>query len=237
MRAKQANLTKEGYGQAEKASRSLGVPLDQFVRSLLHPKVQAGREWVEKVQTPEQVRSSLDALSKGIYERAFGDLVSRINRQLDRTGMGLDDSHFIGVLDIAGFEIFEENSFEQLCINYTNEKLQQFFNHHMFVLEQEEYAREQIEWKFIDFGKDLQPKIGLELPNPIGIFSYLDKGFVMPKATDRTFTLFSKQDQNPDARGDLSPGFGPEIAEKGFVSRAKPSFVNKNQNTGAEEGF
>ena len=189
LRAEQASLTKEGFGQAEKACRLLGVSLDRFVRGLLHPKVKAGREWVEKVQTPEQVRSSLDALSKGIYERAFGDLVTRINRQLDRTGMGLDDSHFIGVLDIAGFEIFEENSFEQLCINYTNEKLQQFFNHHMFVLEQEEYAREQIEWKFIDFGKDLQPTIDLiELPNPIGIFSCLDEDSVMPKATDRTFT-------------------------------------------------
>ena len=189
IRADQATLTEDAYPQAEKFCCLLGIAVEPFIRGLLHPKVKAGREWVEKVQTPEQVRSSLDALSKGIYERAFGDLVSRINRQLDRTGMGLDDSHFIGVLDIAGFEIFEENSFEQLCINYTNEKLQQFFNHHMFVLEQEEYAREQIEWKFIDFGKDLQPTIDLiELPNPIGIFSCLDEDSVMPKATDKSFT-------------------------------------------------
>lgn len=189
MRADQATLTANAHVHAEKVCRLLGIAVEPFIKGLLHPKVKAGREWVEKVQTPEQVRSSLDALSKGIYERAFGDLVSRINRQLDRTGMGPDDSHFIGVLDIAGFEIFEENSFEQLCINYTNEKLQQFFNHHMFVLEQEEYAREQIEWKFIDFGKDLQPTIDLiELPNPIGIFSCLDEDSVMPKATDKSFT-------------------------------------------------
>ena len=189
MRADQATLHADAYAQAEKFCRLIGIATEPFIQGLLHPRVKAGREWVEKVQTPEQVRSALDALSKGIYERTFGDLVSRINGQLDRTGMALDDSHFIGVLDIAGFEIFEGNSFEQLCINYTNEKLQQFFNHHMFVLEQEEYAREQIEWKFIDFGKDLQPTIDLiELPNPIGIFSCLDEDSVMPKATDRTFT-------------------------------------------------
>lgn len=188
-RADQAALTASAYVEAAKACQLLGIETDHFIQALLHPKVKAGREWVEKVQTPEQARSALDALSKGIYERAFGDLVTRINRQLDRNGMGAEDSHFIGVLDIAGFEIFEENKFEQLCINYTNEKLQQFFNHHMFVLEQEEYAREQIEWKFIDFGKDLQPTIDLiELPNPIGIFSCLDEDSVMPKATDKSFT-------------------------------------------------
>jgi myosin protein heavy chain len=185
----QARLDSGAKHEAAKVCKLLGVPLEPFLKGLLHPRVKAGREWVEKVQTPEQVRLGLDALSKGIYERGFGDLVTRINRQLDQTGMGMDDSHFIGVLDIAGFEIFEENSFEQLCINYTNEKLQQFFNHHMFVLEQEEYAREQIEWQFIDFGRDLQPTIDLiELPNPIGIFSCLDEDCVMPKATDKTFT-------------------------------------------------
>ncbi|CAJ2504050.1 Uu.00g114440.m01.CDS01 [Anthostomella pinea] len=187
--ADQARLSPDAKEVAARVCKLMGIPLEPFLQGLLHPKVKAGREWVEKVQTPEQVRLGMDALAKGIYERGFGDLVTRINRQLDRTGMGMDDSHFIGVLDIAGFEIFEENSFEQLCINYTNEKLQQFFNHHMFVLEQEEYAREQIEWQFIDFGRDLQPTIDLiELPNPIGIFSCLDEDSVMPKATDKSFT-------------------------------------------------
>ncbi|KAJ6130537.1 Myosin tail [Penicillium capsulatum] len=187
LRADQAALGADGYASVEKACKLLGIPADAFTKGLLHPKVKAGREWVEKVQTPEQVRLALDALSKGIYERGFGDLVTRINNQLGRSMA--DNNYFIGVLDIAGFEIFDNNSFEQLCINYTNEKLQQFFNHHMFVLEQEEYAREQIEWQFIDFGKDLQPTIDLiELTNPIGIFSCLDEDCVMPKATDKSFT-------------------------------------------------
>ncbi|CAD6501646.1 BgTH12-01896 [Blumeria graminis f. sp. triticale] len=187
--ADQARLAPESKIHVENVCKLLGISMDLFAQALFHPRVKAGREWVEKVQTPEQVRLSIGALAKGIYERGFSDLVSRINKHLDRAILGMDDSHFIGVLDIAGFEIFEENSFEQLCINYTNEKLQQFFNHHMFVLEQEEYAREQIEWKFIDFGHDLQPTIDLiELSNPIGIFSCLDEDCVMPKATDKSFT-------------------------------------------------
>ena len=211
--ADQARLAPDARSQAENVCNLLGIPIDPFIQGLLHPRVKAGREWVEKVQTPEQVRLAIDALSKGIYERGFGDLVARINRQLDRSGAGLDDSYFIGVLDIAGFEIFEENSFEQLCINYTNEKLQQFFNHHMFVLEQEEYAREQIEWKFIDFGHDLQPTIDLiELPNPIGIFSCLDEDSVMPKATDKSFTekLHSLWDRK-------TPKYRPSRLGQGFV--------------------
>ena len=212
-RADQAALDYDATQQAELVAQLLGIPPEQFINGLLHPKVKAGREWVEKVQTPEQVKLAIDALAKGIYERQFGDLVTRINRQLNRLGGGADDSHYIGVLDIAGFEIFEENSFEQLCINYTNEKLQQFFNHHMFVLEQEEYAREQIEWKFIDFGKDLQPTINLiELSNPIGIFSCLDEDSVMPKATDGSFTdkLHSLWDRK-------TPKYRRAIRQDGFI--------------------
>lgn len=106
-----------------------------------------------------QVEFAVEAISKACYERMFRWLVNRINRSLDRTKR--QGASFIGILDMAGFEIFELNSFEQLCINYTNEKLQQLFNHTMFILEQEEYQREGIEWKFIDFGLDLQPTIDL----------------------------------------------------------------------------
>lgn len=215
LRADQAALASGSQQAVSRACHLLGVNSEAFVKALLHPRVKAGHEWVEKVQTPEQARLAIDALAKGIYERGFGDLVDRINRQLDSTTAGniSGDTCFIGVLDIAGFEIFEENSFEQLCINFTNEKLQQFFNHHMFVLEQEEYAREQIEWKFIDFGRDLQPTIDLiELPNPIGIFSCLDEDSVMPKASDKSFTekLHSLWDRK-------TPKYKRSLLRQGFM--------------------
>ncbi|RPA82005.1 hypothetical protein BJ508DRAFT_103304 [Ascobolus immersus RN42] len=199
--------------QAEMLCHVLGIPIDKFVQGLLKPKVKAGREWVTQNRNKDQVKHSLDALAKSLYERGFGKLVEMINEKFDHRSSGSDSESFIGVLDIAGFEIFENNSFEQLCINYTNEKLQQFFNHHMFVLEQEEYAREKIEWKFIDFGRDLQPTIDLiELSNPIGIFSCLDEDCVMPKATDASFTdkLNSLWDKK-------TPKYKKSLLTQGFV--------------------
>jgi hypothetical protein len=130
-----------------------------MTKAFLKPRIKVGRDFVTKAQTKEQAEFAIEAISKACYERMFRWLVNRLNRSLDRTKR--QGASFIGILDMAGFEIFDLNSFEQLCINYTNEKLQQLFNHTMFILEQEEYQREGIEWKFIDFGLDLQPTIDL----------------------------------------------------------------------------
>lgn len=181
---------------AQRVSHLLGLQVSDMTKAFLRPKLKVGREFVTKAQTKEQVESSVEAIAKACYERMFKWLVHRINRSLDRTKR--QGSSFIGILDIAGFEIFDLNSFEQLCINYTNEKLQQLFNHTMFVLEQEEYQREGIEWKFIDFGLDLQPTIDL-IEKPMGILALLDEECWFPKATDKTFVekLISSHKAHP----------------------------------------
>lgn len=169
---------------AQKVSHLLGLNVTEMTKAFLRPRLKVGRDHVTKAQTKEQVESAVEAITKACYERMFKWLVQRINKSLDRTKR--QGASFIGILDIAGFEIFDLNSFEQLCINYTNEKLQQLFNHTMFVLEQEEYQREGIEWKFIDFGLDLQPTIDL-IEKPMGILALLDEECWFPKATDKTF--------------------------------------------------
>ncbi|KAF1631800.1 Myosin-1B, partial [Eudyptes filholi] len=168
-----------GFGR----DRVNSLPSSWYSAALCYPRVKVGNEYVTKGQTVQQVNNSVGALAKAVYEKMFLWMVVRINQQLDTKQ---PRQYFIGVLDIAGFEIFDFNSLEQLCINFTNEKLQQFFNHHMFVLEQEEYKKEGIEWKFIDFGMDLAACIEL-IEKPMGIFSILEEECMFPKATDTSF--------------------------------------------------
>uniref|UniRef100_A0A671RCP8 Myosin-10-like n=1 Tax=Sinocyclocheilus anshuiensis TaxID=1608454 RepID=A0A671RCP8_9TELE len=185
---------------AQKLCHLLGINVMEFTRAILSPRIKVGRDYVQKAQTKEQADFAVEALAKATYERLFRWLVHRINKALDRTKR--QGASFIGILDIAGFEIFQLNSFEQLCINYTNEKLQQLFNHTMFILEQEEYQREGIEWSFIDFGLDLQPCIDLiERPaNPPGVLALLDEECWFPKATDKTFVDKLVQEQGTHAK-------------------------------------
>ncbi|KAH8868761.1 Myosin heavy chain, non-muscle [Schistosoma japonicum] len=184
------------HSVAEKVSHLLGIPLNEMVKAFLKPRIKVGKDLVSKAQTKTQVEFAVEAISKSIYERLFIWLVARINKTLDRTRR--PGASFVGILDIAGFEIFQVNSFEQLCINYTNEKLQQLFNHTMFILEQDEYTREGIPWEFIDFGLDLQPTIDL-IERPMGIFALLDEECFFPKGTDKSFVekLMKSQDKHP----------------------------------------
>ncbi|XP_066836288.1 myosin-1B [Anser cygnoides] len=173
----------DGTEVADKAAYLMGLNSADLLKALCYPRVKVGNEYVTKGQTVQQVYNSVGALAKAVFEKMFLWMVVRINQQLDTKQ---PRQYFIGVLDIAGFEIFDFNSLEQLCINFTNEKLQQFFNHHMFVLEQEEYKKEGIDWEFIDFGMDLAACIEL-IEKPMGIFSILEEECMFPKATDTSF--------------------------------------------------
>ncbi|XP_067107349.1 myosin-7-like [Osmerus mordax] len=173
----------DGTEDTDKVAYLMGLNSADLIKGLCHPRVKVGNEWVTKGQSVQQVYYSIGALSKSVYEKMFLWMVVKINQTLDTKNAR---QHYIGVLDIAGFEIFDFNTFEQLCINFTNEKLQQFFNHHMFVLEQEEYKKEGIVWEFIDFGMDLAACIEL-IEKPMGIMSILEEECMFPKASDATF--------------------------------------------------
>ncbi|XP_022917262.1 myosin heavy chain, muscle isoform X19 [Onthophagus taurus] len=182
-RGREEQAEADGTSEGEKVAKLLGVDPALLYSGLLKPKIKVGNEFVTQGRNVNQVNYSVGAMSKAMFDRLFKWLVKKCNETLDTKQKR---QHFIGVLDIAGFEIFDYNGFEQLCINFTNEKLQQFFNHHMFVLEQEEYQKEGINWAFIDFGMDLLACIEL-IEKPMGILSILEEESMFPKATDKTF--------------------------------------------------
>ncbi|XP_076835832.1 unconventional myosin-Vb isoform X2 [Brachyhypopomus gauderio] len=167
----------------------LGVELEQMEHWLCHRKLVTTSETYVKTMSRAQASNARDALAKHIYAYLFEWIVEHINKALHTS---TKQHSFIGVLDIYGFETFEINSFEQFCINYANEKLQQQFNSHVFKLEQEEYMKEQIPWTLIDF-YDNQPCIDL-IEAKLGILDLLDEECKVPKGTDRNWAqkLYSK---------------------------------------------
>ncbi|XP_075442311.1 unconventional myosin-Vb isoform X2 [Ascaphus truei] len=160
----------------------LGVEHDQMEHWLCHRKLITTSETYVKTMSVQQGVNARNALAKHIYAQMFNWIVQHVNKALHTTSK---QHSFIGVLDIYGFETFEINSFEQFCINYANEKLQQQFNSHVFKLEQEEYMKEQIPWTLIDF-YDNQPCINL-IEAKLGILDLLDEECKVPKGTDQNW--------------------------------------------------
>ncbi|KHN17697.1 Unconventional myosin-Va [Glycine soja] len=140
-------------------------------------------EVITRTLDPVAALGSRDALAKTIYSRLFDWLVEKINNSI---GQDPNSKSIIGVLDIYGFESFKFNSFEQFCINFTNEKLQQHFNQHVFKMEQEEYTKEEINWSYIEF-VDNQDVLDLIEKKPGGIIALLDEACMFPKSTHETF--------------------------------------------------
>uniref|UniRef100_A0A8B9HF62 Myosin VAb n=1 Tax=Astyanax mexicanus TaxID=7994 RepID=A0A8B9HF62_ASTMX len=212
----------------------LMVSQEDIAHWLCHKKLKTATETFNKPLAKTEAVDGRDALAKHIYARLFTWIVSQINKAL----LSSSKQHsFIGVLDIYGFETFEINSFEQFCINYANEKLQQQFNMHVFKLEQEEYLKEQIPWTLIDF-YDNQPCINL-IEAKMGILDLLDEECMMPKGSDdswaqKLYNTHLKKSAHFDK---------PRMSNKAFImhhfaDRVEyqcEGFLEKNKDTVNEE--
>ncbi|KAL0399344.1 UNVERIFIED_CONTAM: Myosin-2 [Sesamum radiatum] len=168
----------------------IGCGIQDLVLALSTHSIQAGKEKVARRLTLRQAIDTRDSLAKFIYGSLFDWLVEKINVSL-ATGKQ-HTGRSISILDIYGFESFKRNSFEQFCINYANERLQQHFNRHLFKLAQEEYELDGIDWTKIDF-EDNQDCLDLIEKKPLGLISLLDEESKFPKATHLTFAMKLKQ--------------------------------------------
>ncbi|GJP38325.1 hypothetical protein CLOM_g22778 [Closterium sp. NIES-68] len=167
----------------EAAAQLLRVEKKQLRESLISRTLVTRDGNIKKELDPAAALISRDTLAKTIYARLFDWLVDKVNKSI---GQDPNAKTIIGVLDIYGFETFQQNSFEQFCINLANEKLQQHFNQHVFKAEQEEYEKEEINWSYIEF-VDNQDVLELIEKKPMGIISLLDEQCMFPKSNHETF--------------------------------------------------
>ncbi|XP_057766552.1 myosin-2-like [Salvia miltiorrhiza] len=180
--------------EAVKNSANLiGCGIPELMHALSTHSIQAGKDKVAKRLTQQQAIDARDSLAKLIHASLFDWLVQKINISLARGKQHSGRS--IRILDIYGFESFKKNSFEQFCINYANERLQQHFNRHLFKLEQEEYELDGIDWAKVNF-VDNQECLNLFEKKPLGLVSLLDEESNFPKATSLTFAAKLKQHLN-----------------------------------------
>ncbi|KAL4578472.1 hypothetical protein LXL04_014595 [Taraxacum kok-saghyz] len=186
-------------------------------------------ESIKKSLDPVAAAVNRDALAKIVYSRLFDWIVGRINESI---GQDAESKSLIGVLDIYGFESFKTNSFEQFCINLTNEKLQQHFNQHVFKMEQEEYTKEKIDWSYIEF-VDNQDILDLIEKKPGGILALLDEACMFPRSTHETFAekLYQTfKDNKRFQKPKLSNSAFTIDHYAGEVTYQTESFLDKNKD-------
>ncbi|XP_054815599.1 myosin-2 isoform X3 [Prosopis cineraria] len=210
------------------AALLMGCSSKDLMVTLSTRKIQAGKDSIAKRLTLWQATDTRDGLAKFIYASLFDWLVEQINKSLEvgkrRTGRS------ISILDIYGFESFQKNSFEQFCINYANERLQQHFNRHLFKLEQDDYELDGVDWTKVDF-EDNQECLDLFEKKPLGLISLLDEESNFPKATDITFANKLRQylNANPCFKGERGRGFCVRHYA-GEVSYDTNGFLEKNRD-------
>ncbi|KAJ8534476.1 hypothetical protein K7X08_016204 [Anisodus acutangulus] len=210
------------------AANLMGCSANDLMLALSTRRMPVGKDKVVKSLTMQHAIHTRDALAKFIYANLFDWIVDKINKSL---AMGKEKTgRTINILDIYGFESFEKNSFEQFCINYANERLQQHFNRHLFKLEQEEYELDGIDWTKVDF-QDNQECLDLFEKKPAGLISLLDEESNFHKATDLTFANKLKQHlkANPCYRG-YREEFGIRHYA-GEVIYYTSGFLEKNRDT------
>lgn len=220
------------------ACELLGIDKDAFAKWTVKKQLITRGEKIMSNLTQAQALVVRDSVGKFVYSSLFDWLVDVINHSLASEEVLSQVNTFIGVLDIYGFEHFAKNSFEQFCINYANEKLQQEFNQHVFKLEQEEYVREEIDWTFIDFA-DNQPCIDL-IEGKLGVLSLLDEESRLPMGSDDSFV--TKLHHNFAA--DKQPAYKkPRFGKSAFtichyaldVTYESEGFIEKNRDTVPDE--
>ncbi|KAI8991579.1 P-loop containing nucleoside triphosphate hydrolase protein [Mycotypha africana] len=220
------------------STRLLGISTNEFRKWIVRKQIITRSEKIVTNLSPTQAQVVKDSVAKYIYANLFEWLVYVINESLSCPSKE-QVSNFIGVLDIYGFEHFKKNSFEQFCINYANEKLQQQFNQHVFKLEQEEYVREKINWTFIEFS-DNQKCIEL-IEGKLGILSLLDEESRLPSGSDQGFVqkLYSNFDGPNFKQYFKKPRFSNNaftIAHYALdVQYEAENFIDKNKDTVPDE--
>ncbi|XP_069983292.1 myosin-VIIa isoform X1 [Penaeus vannamei] len=215
-----------------RVARFLGLDPRAMKEALTTRTIFAQGETVVSHLSHSQATDVRDAFVKGIYGRLFIWIVSKVNAAIYKKAASFRTS--IGVLDIFGFENFKSNSFEQFCINYANENLQQFFVQHIFKLEQEEYNAENINWQHIEF-VDNQDTLDLIAIKQLNIMALVDEESKFPKGTDQTMLQklhkqHSHHKQYLKPKSDLNASFGINHFA-GVVFYDTRGFLDKNRDT------